>query len=272
MTTTTLDLPTVKARQQATWASGDYAAVATRIQVVAELLCDRADIQAGSQVLDIATGSGNAGIAAARLGARVTGIDYVPALLERARERARVERLPIGLVEADAEHLPFPNAQFDATVSVFGVMFTPDHERAARELARVTRPGGTIALASWTPTGFIGHLFRTVARHVPPPSGLASPLAWGSEEHVRSLLGPDVDSLVARERRFHWRFTSTTELVRFFRLNYGPTLKAFEALPTDGQEALACDLAELAREHDRNRNGGPLTIPAAYLEIIATRT
>lgn len=174
------DLGAVKQRQQQTWASGDFAVVAARIQLVAEHLCDTADLRAGWRVLDVATGSGNAAIAAARHGCTVVGIDYVPALLERGRRRADAEGLEIELIEGDAEALPFPDDAFDAVTSVFGAMFAPNHERAAAELLRVSRPGGTVALANWTPDGFIGELFRTTAAHVPPPAGVQSPLLWGT--------------------------------------------------------------------------------------------
>ena len=191
--TTAIDLAAVKQRQQATWASGDFAEIATLIVPMAEQLCDAADLRAGWDVLDVATGSGNAAIAAARLGCDVVGIDYVPALLERGRERATAERLAVELVEGDAEALPFADGSFDAVVSVVGSMFAPDHRRAAAEILRVCRPGGTIALASWAPDGFIGALFRTVASHVPPPPGVASPMLWGDERHLAELFGTDVD-------------------------------------------------------------------------------
>ena len=189
------DLAAVKQRQQQAWASGDFHAVAARIVLVAEQLVDSADLHAGWRVLDVATGSGNAAIAAARLGCEVVGIDYVPALLERGRERAAAEGLDVTLLEGDAETLPFPDRSFDAVTSVFGAMFAPDHRQAASELVRVCRPGGTIALASWTPDGFIGELFRTVAGHVPPPAGVPSPMLWGTEAHLRELFGDAIESL-----------------------------------------------------------------------------
>ena len=191
--------------------------------LVAEQLVDTADLRAGWHVLDVATGSGNAAIAAARLGCHAIGVDYVPSLLERGRERAAAEGLDVALLEGDAEALPFPDRSFDAVISVFGSMFAPDHEKAASELVRVTKPGGTIALASWTPTGFIGELFRTVATHVPPPAGVRSPMLWGTREHLESLFGTKVSSLEMTERDFTFRFRSAEEFVEFFRTWYGPT-------------------------------------------------
>ena len=198
--------------------------------LVAEQLVDTADLRAGWHVLDVATGSGNAAIAAARLGCQAIGVDYVPSLLARGRERATAEGLDVALLEGDAEALPFPDRSFDAVTSVFGSMFAPDHAKAASELVRVTKPGGTIALASWTPTGFIGELFRTVAAHVPPPAGVRSPMLWGTREHLESLFGDRISSLEVTERDFTFRFRSAEEFVEFFRTWYGPTLKAFAAL------------------------------------------
>jgi SAM-dependent methyltransferase len=262
------DFEAVKQRQQQAWASGDFAVVASRIVLVAELLCETADLHAGWRVLDVATGSGNAAIAAARLGCAAVGIDYVPALLERGRQRAAAEGLEVQLLEGDAEALPFSDASFDAVTSVFGSMFAPDHAGAAAELLRVCRPGGTIALASWTPQGFIGELFRTVGAHVPPPAGVPSPMLWGTEGHLRELFGDGVDSLEVTERTFTWRFPSAEEFVTFFRRWYGPTLKAFAALEGTARDALEHDLVALARRHDRLGTGAT-AIPATYTEAVA---
>jgi len=260
----------IKTRQQRMWASGDYAAVAAQIAPVAERLVEAADLQAGWRVLDVATGTGNAALAAARSGCSVVGVDYVPGLLERGRRRAEAEGLALELVEGDAERLPVEDAGFDAVLSVFGVMFAPDQEKAASELVRSCRPGGTIALANWTPSGFIGEMFRVVGRHVAPPAGLRSPLAWGTPERLRELLGGCVRSISTTHRRFTFRYLSPRHFVEFFRLHYGPTLKAFEALEPERREALAADLADLARRSDRNGRGA-LAIPAEYLEVLAVR-
>ena len=267
---TTPDLEAIKQRQQQTWASGDFSVVAARIMLVAEHLVDSADLHAGWRVLDVATGSGNAAIAAARLGSHAVGVDYVPALLERGRKRAAAEGLDLELLEGDAEALPFPDASFDAVISVFGSMFAPDHARAAAELARVCRPGGTIALASWTPDGFIGELFRTVSKHVPPPAGLLSPMLWGTENHLRELFGNQIESLEVTEQTFTWRFASAEEFVTFFRLWYGPTLKAFAALEDTKRDALELDLIELANRFDR-LGADAIAIPATYTEAVALR-
>ena len=265
----TTDLGAVKQRQQQTWASGDYSAIAARIVLVAEHLCDTADLRAGWHVLAVATGSGNAAIAAARHGCDVVGIDYVPSLLERGRARAEVEGLPVALLHGDAEALPFADRTFDAVVSVFGSMFAPDHAQTAAEMLRVTRPGGTIALASWTPEGFIGQLFRTVAAHVPPPAGVPSPMLWGTEAHLRELFGGGIASLEVVERDFTFRFRSPEDFVDFLRTRYGPTLKAFAALADDdARAALEHDLVELVRRFDR-LEGDAVAIPSTYTEAIA---
>lgn len=264
-----IDLAAVKSRQQATWASGDYAEVAILIVSVAERLADAADLRAGATVLDVASGTGNAAIAAARLGTAVTGIDYVPALLDRARERAAAERIAIDLRQADAEAIPFPAASFDATLSAFGSMFAPDQGRTAAEMVRVTRPGGTIALASWTPDGFIGAMFRTVAAHVAPPAGLASPMRWGTDEGLAELFGADV-TWTHRRRTFTFRFASADAFVEHFGAYYGPTLKALEAAGP-ARDALARDLHDLALEWSRLERPGPIAVPSAYLESVGKR-
>jgi ubiquinone/menaquinone biosynthesis C-methylase UbiE len=262
------DLAAVKARQKQTWASGDFAVVAAKIVLVAEQLCDTADLHAGWRVLDVATGSGNAALAAARQGCVAVGVDYVPELLHRGRSRAAAEGLDVELVEGDAEALPFPGDAFDAVTSVFGCMFAPDHERAAAELLRVCRPGGTIALASWAPDGFIGELFRAVAAYVPLPAGLASPLLWGTEAHIHDLLGDELAWLEVAERTFTFRFAAPAEFVSFFRTWYGPTIDAFAALDVEAATALEAELIALVEQFDR-LGSGATAIPATYLEAVA---
>lgn len=265
------DFAAVKSRQQATWASGDFAVVAARIVFQAEHLCETADLRAGWRVLDVATGSGNAALAAARRGCEAVGVDYVPALLERGRARAAAEHLDVEFVEGDAENLPFPDASFDAVVSIYGAMFAPDHDRAAAELARVCRPGGRIALANWTPDGFIGETFRVFSRYLPPAPGLQPPVRWGDQGHLDSLFRQTAASITSYRRTAVFRFRSAEENVDFFRTYYGPTLRAFEALDPPRQEALRNDLLELARRYDRNGGAGPIAITADYLETVIVR-
>ena len=264
------NLAAIKERQQQAWASGDFHAVAALIVLTAEHLVDTADLHAGWHVLDVATGSGNAAIAAARLGCTAVGVDYVPALLERGRERAAAEGLEVEFLEGDAEALPFPDASFDAVTSIFGSMFAPNHAQAAAELLRVTRPGGRIALGAWTPDGFIGDLFRTTAAHVPPPAGVPSPMLWGTEPYLRELFGEEICSLEVEEQTFTWRFSSPEDFVGFFREWYGPTLKAFAALEGEARDALEADLVALGRRYDRLGDGAT-AIPATYIEAVATR-
>lgn len=265
------DLAAVKGRQRQTWASGDYSAVAARVVPMAEKLVEAADLQAGQRVLDVACGSGNAALAAARCGCEVTGIDYVPELLERGRARAAAEGLEVEFAEGDAEDLRFPDGAFDAVLSVVGVMFTPDQERAAAELARVCRPGGTIAVANWTPTSFVGQIFRTVTRYVPAPAGVRPPGLWGTEERLRELLGPAMSRLEVTPRQFVFRFRSPDEFVDFFRTTYGPVHKAFLALDEPDRERLRADLATLATQFDRGP-GPSVAMPSDYLEAVAVRS
>jgi len=264
------DLAVVKGRQQRTWASGDYAVVGATLQIVGEQLCEAADLRPGQQVLDVATGNGGTAIAAARRFCDVTGADYVPELLERARDRARAERYTITFDEADAEALPYADASFDAVLSTFGVMFTADHQRAADELLRLCRPGGVIAMANWMPEGFIGQLFKTIGAHNPPPAGVASPLAWGTEDNLRRLLGDGIADIRVIPREFVFRYRSPEHFLQVFRTYYGPMLKAFEAVADEGREALASDIDRLLNE--RNTSSTHLVIPSAYLEVVATRS
>lgn len=265
------DLAAVKQRQQATWATGDFSYVAARIVFAAEVLAENADLQAGWRVLDVATGSGNGAIAAARRGCEVTGLDYVPALLERGRVRADAEHLDVAFVEGDAEALPFPDGSFDAVMSIFGAMFAPDHPKTAHELARVCRAGGCIALASWTPKGFIGELFRLVGSYVPSPPGVPAPSKWGDESYLAALFGDSVRSRRSAVRQAVFRVRSAEEYVQLFRTYFGPTIKAFAALPPDRQPELARDIANLARRFDRNAGNGPAAIVGDYLETIMVR-
>jgi ubiquinone/menaquinone biosynthesis C-methylase UbiE len=271
LTSVTTDLQAVKARQQQTWASGDFAVVASRIVLVSELLADSADLVAGSHVLDVACGNGNATLAAARSGTHAVGVDYVPALLEDGRARAVAEGLDVEFRLGDAEALPAEDASYDAVLSVFGTMFAPDHQRSADELVRVARPGATIGLASWTPDGFIGEMFRVITSHVPAPAGVQSPLLWGTAPHLDEIFGDRVADVRSVTRTCTFRFTSAQEFVGFFRRWYGPTLKAFEALDPSGQAALAQDLGDLARRWNRLVDaGGAVVLPSSYLETVLT--
>jgi len=268
--TSSLALEGIKARQQKTWASGDYGAVAALIHATSEHLVQAADLTAGSRVVDVATGTGNAAIAAARCLCAVTGVDYVPELLDRGRARAAAEHLSIDFVEGDAEALPCGDGEWDAVLSVFGVMFAPNQERSAAELTRVCRPGGTIALANWVPDGFIGELFRTIGRRVPPPPGVRAPAEWGSEPRLRELFGDRVRDLRINRREFVFRFPAPEDFADYFRAHYGPTLKAFEALDTDQGKLLHADLVELVSRHNVATDG-TAKIPSAYVEVLATR-
>lgn len=264
------DLRAIKARQQATWSSGDYARVGNTIVLPAELLCEAVDVRAGQRVLDVATGNGNAALAAARRFCDVAGVDYAPTLLADGRRRAETEGLPIDFHEGDAEALPFPDASFDVVLSTFGAMFAPDQAAVVRELLRVCRPGGKIGMANWTPEGYIGQLFRTMGRHVPPPPGLQPPTRWGDEAAVREIFGDEVSDLRMARQICVQRYPSTSYYIDFFSRYYGPTLKAFEALDSAGQERLAADLTALVNEH--NRSGDEtLVLHSEYLEIVATR-
>lgn len=264
------DLDAVKARQRAAWSAGDYAEIGARLQIVGESLCEAVDLRAGSRVLDVAAGNGNAALAAARRWCEVVATDYVPALLDRARERAEVDRLAIEFREADAEDLPFADASFDAVLSTFGVMFTPDQERAAREMLRVCRPGGRIGLANWTPESFIGQLFRTIGRYVPPAAGLKSPALWGTEVRLAELFGPGATAIEARPRYFVFRYRSPQHWLEVFRTYYGPLNKTFGALDAGKQAALAGELIALMQRSNRSGDA-TLVLPSEYAEVVITK-
>lgn len=267
------DLATIKARQQKTWASGNFAVIASRIVISAEQLCESAGLQAGWNVLDVATGSGNAALGAARRGCRATGVDFVPALLEHGRRRAEAEVLEVDFKEGDAENLPFADNTFDAVLSIYGVMFAPDHRKAAGEMVRVCRPGGTIALACWPPEGFIGDTFKIVSRYAQPVAGLTPPVRWGDPQYQQELFGNSVQSFKTAKRTLMLRDVSAEANVEFFRTYYGPTLKLFESVGEAGATRLATELAGLARRYDQNQTpNGPVAIGADYLESVMLKT
>ena len=264
------DFAAIKQRQQATWASGDFAVVGTTLQIVGESLAEAVDLRAGERVVDVAAGNGNATLAAARRFAQVTSTDYVPALLDKGRERARAEHLDVRFEVADAEALPYADASFDVALSTFGVMFTPDHVRAAGELVRVVRSGGRIGLANWTPDGFIGRLFKVIGAHVPPPAGVRSPALWGTQAHLDALFGSSAREIRCQARRFNFRYRSAAHWVQVFRDYYGPTHKAFAALDESGAKALERDITDLLGQLNVAGRSS-LVVPAEYLEAVVTK-
>jgi ubiquinone/menaquinone biosynthesis C-methylase UbiE len=266
-TLTTDDLAAIKTRQHATWASGDYAVIGTTLQLVGESLCEALDVQAGWKVLDVAAGNGNVSLAAARRGCDVIASDYVESLLEGTTRRATAEGLRIETRVADAEALPFDDGSFDAVVSTFGVMFTPNPARSGAELVRVCRRGGRIGLANWTPAGFVGQMLKIVGGHVPPPAGVPSPLLWGTEDHLREVL-PGCDVAVT-PRTFTFRYRSAGDWFATFRDYYGPVHKAWSALDDAGRGSLEGQLVALAEGANRSGSGA-LIVDAEYLEVVAT--
>ncbi len=265
----TPDFAAIKARQQATWSSGDFAVIGTTLQIVGESLAEAVDVRADERVLDVAAGNGNATLAAARRFAQVTSTDYVPALLDKGRERASAEGLTVQFQVADAEALPFDDGSFDVVLSTFGAMFTPEHDRTAGEMLRVLRHGGRIGLANWTPEGFIGRLFKVIGAHVAPPAGLKSPALWGTEAHLAQLFGAQAQIRCAR-RSFNFRYRSAAHWVQVFRDFYGPTHKAFGALDAKGQQALERDITALL-EQMNIAGSASLVVPSEYLEVVITK-
>ena len=270
ITAATPDLAGLKTRQQAAWSSGDYAVVGTTLQIVGEELCEALDLRAGQKVLDVAAGNGNVSLAAARRWCDVVSTDYVPELLERGSARATADGLTIEFKVADAEALPFADGTFDVVVSTFGVMFTPNQERAAAELLRVCRSGGRIGLANWTPDGFIGQLFKTLGKYLPSPAGVRSPALWGTRDRLSEMFGPASVSIEARPRYFNFRYREAEHFVDVFKTFYGPMLKAFGALDAPKQAALHGDLLGLIARMNKAADGG-MVVPSEYLEVVITK-
>jgi ubiquinone/menaquinone biosynthesis C-methylase UbiE len=264
------DLAAVKTKQQAAWSSGDYALIGATLQIVGESLCEALDLRAGQTVLDVAAGNGNVTLAAARRWSDVTSTDYVPALLERGRARAAADGLKIEFKEADAEALPFKDNSFDVVVSTFGVMFTPNQDKAAAEMLRVCKPGGKIGLANWTPNGFIGQLFKTIGQHLPPPAGVKSPLLWGTRERIQDMFGPKAASIETLPHNFMFRYRSAEHWIDVFKTYYGPMLKAFAALQPSAQQALHDDIVALIARFNRSGDS-TMVAPGEYLEVIVTK-
>jgi len=263
------DLTAVKGRQQVAWGSGDYAVIGNTLQIVGETLCEAVDLRSIHRVLDVAAGSGNATLAAARRFADVVSTDYVGALLEHGRARAAAERFPVTFQQADAEALPFPDASFDIVLSTFGVMFTPNQEKATAELLRVCRPHGRIGLANWTPASFIGQLFKTIGKYLPPAPGVRSPALWGDRAHLDALFGPNA-RVATTSRHFVFRYKSADHWLEIFRTYYGPVLKAFAALEPDGRAGLEADIHGLLARFNTARDGS-LVLPSEYLEVVVTK-
>jgi SAM-dependent methyltransferase len=265
-----MDIATIRQRQQTAWAAGDYSAVGTRLLPTAELLCEAVDLRAGERVLDVACGNGNAALAAARRFCQVVGVDFVPALLDRGRQRARAEGLDVTFQEADAEALPFPDASFDVVLSTCGAMFAPDQEQTARELLRVCRPGGRIGMVNWVPDSYVGELFRTVGRYLPPPPGLQPPVLWGSPARLRELFGPDA-IISAPQRDFRWRFPSAEHQVDFLTTFYGPVNRAVATLPADRADSLKAEMLDTVKRFNVS-DDDTLVLRMDYLEAVIHKT
>ena len=266
----TPDLKAIKAKQQVSWSSGDYAIIGTTLQIVGEQLAEAMDLRAGQTVLDVAAGNGNVSLAAARRWCEVTSTDYVESLLARGRRRAEAEGLKIKFQIADAEDLPFPDASFDAVVSTFGGMFSPDQDRTAEELVRVCKLGGRVGLANWTPEGFIGQMFKTIGKYLPPPTGVKSPAIWGTRSWVETTFRAAASTIAAEPRLFVFRYRSAQHFLEIFRTYYGPVLKAFEALEGGSRKVLARDIIDLVGRF--NTSGDQtMVVPSEYLEVVITK-
>ena len=270
MTTATIDFAAIKEKQRAAWETGNYTRVGNTLQIIAELLVEASDVRAGQRVLDVACGQGNAALAAARRFAVATGVDYATNLLAQGRERAEAEHLPVTFLEGDAEELPIPDASFDQVLSTVGVMFAPDHQRAADELVRVTAPGGRIAMASWTPDGMVGHMFKLVGRWAPPPAGVRPAVLWGTPEHLADLFGDRVEWTSLTTRTYDFRYRSPEHFSEWFREYYGPITRLAGTLPAADLEHFAAELADVARQFNR-ADDGTCVAPSTYLEAVGVR-
>ena len=263
--TATPDFSAIKQKQQATWASGDYAVIGTTVQIVGERICEAVDLQAGETVLDVAAGNGNATLAAARRFAVVTSTDYVPELLQRAKERANAERLNIQFQVADAEALPFRDGSFDVALSTFGVMFAPNQEKCASELSRVVRKGGRIGLVNWTPASFIGQLFKVIGKFFPPIPGVNPGTLWGTDDRLKELFPGH--RIASKSQVFTFRYRSPEHWLEVFRNFYGPLHKAFAALDAEKAAALEADILDLLHKHN-TAGSTALAVPSEYLESV----
>ncbi len=267
-----VDLNAVRQAQQKTWSEGDFAMVAGMVQMVAEELVEAMDIVPDERVLDVACGSGNGALAAARRAwGSTVGVDFVPALLERGRERAAAERLEVEFVEGDAADLPFVEGEFDVVISIFGAMFAPEHEKTAAELLRVCKPGGRIGMANWVPDGGVGKMFMTIAKHAPPPPGVVSPLLWGTEEHLREVFGDSISDLRVERRKSRQTFRSADHFLEFFRTYFGPTKVAYERVGPEGEAALTTDMKAYLEEYNKAGDRAALVLEPEYLQVTATR-
>jgi ubiquinone/menaquinone biosynthesis C-methylase UbiE len=263
-------LEAMKARQHGAWSSGDYAIVGTTLQIVGEELCEALDVRSGQKILDVAAGNGNVTLAAARRWCEVVSTDYVPSLIERGRLRAAADGLSVEFKEEDAEALSFADATFDAVVSTFGVMFTPNQDKAAAELLRVCKSGGKIGLANWTPEGFIGQVFKTLGKYLPPPAGTKSPALWGTRQRLTEMFDAGASAIRAEPHLFNFRYRSPEHFLEIFKTYYGPVLKAFAALEPAKQEQLHDDLYALIVRMNRASNGS-MVVPSEYLEVVITK-
>lgn len=264
------DVPAPKQQQQALWARGNYQEIGTRVILASELLCEAVGIRAGERVLDVASGTGNTALAAARRFAYVTSTDFVPELLERGKMRSQAEGLPMTFEVADAEQLPFPDGSFDVVLSTFGVMFAPDQEQVASELLRVCRSGGRIGLANWTPDGFVGEQHRTLTKYLPAPPGVKPPTLWGTEERLRELFGDAAATITIEQRDMMFRYHSAQQFVSFMRSHFGPFTTVFESLDPAAQEQLSAELVSMAERYNRSGNH-TIVVPSSYLEVTMVR-